>query len=111
MWTHLAVPVGHSEGHVGRHEEKQRLLLRELLPQTLNHLGPFGGSLNANTHTDLIRLSGGVSRHCCPLQVASHLLSLEVVLDLRHSDLHGVDFLVLDQWDRSRLTVLNGLEG
>lgn len=45
------------------------------------------------------------------LRAHPHLLSLDVVLDLGYFDLHGVDLLVLDQRDRSGLTVLDGLEG
>lgn len=48
--AHLAVSVGHSERHVGRHEKQQRLLLRQLLPQSLDHLGSFGGSLQINSN-------------------------------------------------------------
>lgn len=41
----------------------------------------------------------------------AHLLSLDLILDLRYFDLHGVDLLVLDQRDRCGLAVLDGLEG
>lgn len=47
--THLSIPVGHSERHAGGHEQQQRLLLRQLLPQTLDHLGSLGGSLQSNS--------------------------------------------------------------
>lgn len=56
--THFSVSVGHSEGHVGGHEQQQRLLLRQLLPQTFNHLRSFGGSLQ----TDLDKVNASSSR-------------------------------------------------
>lgn len=39
--THLAVSVGHSERHVGGHEQQQRLLLRQLLLQPLYDFSSF----------------------------------------------------------------------
>lgn len=47
---------------------------------------------------------------CLPA-VFPHLFSLDLILDLRYFDLHGVDLLVLDQRNGGGLTVLNGLEG
>lgn len=43
--THLAVATVHPEGHAGRHEQEQRLLLRELLLQPLNGLAALVGLL------------------------------------------------------------------
>lgn len=47
---------------------------------------------------------------CLPA-VYPHLFSLDLILDLGHFDLHGIDLLVLDQRNGGGLTVLNGLEG
>lgn len=44
-------------------------------------------------------------------ETRSHLLPLNLVLDLGYFDLHGVDLLVLDQRDGGGLAVLDGLEG
>lgn len=41
----------------------------------------------------------------------SHLLSLDLILDLGDFNLHGVDLLILDQRDGGGLAVLDGLEG
>lgn len=43
--AHLAVAVVHPEGHAGRHEQQQRLLLRQLLLQPLHGLAALVGPL------------------------------------------------------------------
>lgn len=43
--SHLAIAVVHPEGHVGRHQQQERFLLRQLLFQPLDHLAAFIGPL------------------------------------------------------------------
>lgn len=52
LLTHFAISVGHSERDVGGHEKQQGLLVWQLLPQSLDHFGPFGGSLQINSRVN-----------------------------------------------------------
>lgn len=49
---HLAVLVVDSEGHAGRCQQEQGLLLRQLLPESLHHFGTFVGSLELGETSD-----------------------------------------------------------
>lgn len=73
--AHLAVPVGHSEGHAGWHKQQQRLLLQQFLLKTLYCFPSFSGSLHIHIQTNSTQTLVAVSTHglChCWLLLWSH---------------------------------------
>lgn len=95
--------------HAGRHEQQQRLLLTQLLPETLNHLRTLVGSLEGQ-HVVLkpSRLPADVEKVAC---AEKYLLLLKFTANVRDFDLQGIQLLIWYLRNREWLHLLGTLEG